>query len=168
MAVERRRGCMDWILHCEIDWEGLSSKPREYSPGIAGALFGAGWWMWLDVFVHSAVVDHNRVPITYHIPGWVATVALVIMNITSRSELAESDDYYTEDNYTGRAKFLLFVSYLTAFAAVAGSVAVLISCVQQQSLVECGVGSVVQCGLVLLSGLLLWAFRTSDSSGYGY
>lgn len=158
---------MDWLLRADIDWEGLSSKPKEYSPGIAGALFGAGWWCWLDVFVHSAAVDHNHVPITYHIPGCVATFALVIMNITSRTELAESDDYNTDDNFTGRAKLLLFISYLTAFGAVAGSVAVLISCVQQQSLVEVGVGSVVQCGLVLLSGLLLWAFRT-ESSGYGY
>ncbi|KAL3152564.1 Transmembrane protein 50B [Trebouxia sp. C0010 RCD-2024] len=167
MALERRRGCMDWLLRADIDWEGLSSKPKEYSPGIAGALFGAGWWCWLDVFVHSAAVDHNHVPITYHIPGCVATFALVIMNITSRTELAESDDYNTDDNFAGRSKLLLFISYLTAFGAVAGSVAVLISCVQQQSLVEVGVGSVVQCGLVLLSGLLLWAFRT-ESSGYGY
>lgn len=158
---------MDWLLRADIDWEGLSSKPKEYSPGIAGALFGAGWWCWLDVFVHSAAVDHNHVPITYHIPGCVATFALVIMNITSRTELAESDDYNTDDNFAGRSKLLLFISYLTAFGAVAGSVAVLISCVQQQSLVEVGVGSVVQCGLVLLSGLLLWAFRT-ESSGYGY
>ena len=158
---------MDWLLRADIEWEGLSSTPKEYSPGIAGALFSAGWWCWLDVFVHSAAVDHNHVPITYHIPGWVATFALVIMNITSRTELAESDDYNADDNFTGRAKLLLFISYLTAFGAVAGSVAVLISCVQQQSLVEVGVGSVVQCGLVLLSGLLLWAFRT-ESSGYGY
>lgn len=158
---------MDWLLRADIDWEGLSSKPKEYSPGIAGALFGAGWWCWLDVFVHSATVDHNHVPFTYHIPGCIATFALVIMNITSRTELAESDDYNTDDNFTGRAKLLLFISYLTAFGAVAGSVAVLISCVQQQSLVEVGVGSVLQCGLVLLSGLLLWAFRT-ESSGYGY
>ena len=168
MAMERPRGCMDWLLRSEIDWDSLSSKPKEYSPGVAGALFGAGWWCWLDVFVHSAAVDHHSVPITYHIPGWVATFALVIMNITSRSELAESDDYYTDDNFTTRAKILLFISYLTAFGAVAGSIAVLISCVQHQTLVEVGVGSVVQCGLVLLSGLLLWAFRSSDSSGYAY
>ena len=46
MAVERRRGCMDWLLYDDIDWETLTSKPKEYSPGIAGALFGAGWWCW--------------------------------------------------------------------------------------------------------------------------
>jgi hypothetical protein len=46
MALERRRGCMDWLLHGDVDWETLTSKPKEYSPGIAGALFGAGWWCW--------------------------------------------------------------------------------------------------------------------------
>ena len=82
-----------------------------------------------------------------------------------------------------------------AFGAVAGSVAVLITCVQHHALVDIGVvsimlsclttgcacmhmlcrlqlkfvcvqGALLQCGFVLLSGLLLWAFRSADSSGY--
>ena len=80
-----------------------------------------------------------------------------------------------------------------AFGAVAGSVAVLITCVQHHELIDIGVvriagsikhsssaqyfwlglshthstqGALLQCGLVLLSGLLLWAFRTSDSPEY--
>ena len=44
---------MDWLLHADIDWETLTSKPKEYSPGIAGALFGAGWWCW-SAFLHCA------------------------------------------------------------------------------------------------------------------
>ncbi|DBA93296.1 TPA: Transmembrane protein 50B [Trebouxia sp. C0005] len=166
MAMERRRGCMDWLLHADIDWETLTSKPKEYSPGIAGALFGAGWWCWVDAFVHSAAVDHKHIPITYHIPGWVATLALIVMNITSRQELAEPEEMYVDDNFTSRAKVLLFISYLMAFGAVAGSVAVLITCVQHHALVDIGAGALLQCGFVLLSGLLLWAFRSADSSGY--
>lgn len=125
----------------------------------------------VDAFVHSAAVDHKHVPITYHIPGWVATLALIIMNITSRQELAEPEEMYVDDNFTvsceaaivacalfikpklcssmdcnglqTRAKILLFLSYLMAFGAVAGSVAVLITCVQHHALVDIGVVSVV-------------------------
>ena len=42
-----------------------------------------------------------------------------------------------------RAKILLFISYLMAFGAVAGSVAVLITCVQHHALVDIGVVSIV-------------------------
>lgn len=41
-----------------------------------------------------------------------------------------------------RAKILLFISYLMAFGAVAGSVAVLITCVQHHALVDIGVVSI--------------------------
>lgn len=54
----------------------------------------------VDAFVHSAAVDHKHIPITYHIPGWVATLALIVMNITSRQELAEPEEMYVDDNFT--------------------------------------------------------------------
>ena len=56
----------------------------------------------VDAFVHSSAVDHKHIPITYHIPGWVATMALVIMNITARHELDEPEDVYTDENFTVR------------------------------------------------------------------
>lgn len=46
MARERSRGCLDWFIYADLDWETVSQKPKEYSPGIAGAAFGAGWWCW--------------------------------------------------------------------------------------------------------------------------
>lgn len=80
-----------------------------------------------------------------------------------------------------------------AFGAVAGSIAVLITCVQNQQLVNIGVvhwhcsaclegrtltcsndvvgilqGGVLQCGFILLGALLLWTFRTSDAEAYTY
>lgn len=52
----------------------------------------------VDAFVQGATVRHQSVPITYHIPGWVATAALVIMNLTSRTQLSEVDDSYEDDS----------------------------------------------------------------------
>ena len=119
---------MDWLIYADLDWETISQKPKEACPGIAGAAFGAGWWCWymsgatnpfgsalapkvtdasitmcmyhrVDAFVHGATVRHQAVPITYHIPGWVATAALIIMNLTSRTQLAEIDDSYEDDSF---------------------------------------------------------------------
>ena len=125
----------------------------------------------VDAFVHSATVDHKHIPITYHIPGWVATLALVVMNITSRRELAEPEELYVDENFAvscttrvncsslvcicakffelhvlqARAKIILFISYLMAFGAVAGSIAVLITCVQHNALVDIGVVCISSC-----------------------
>jgi hypothetical protein len=34
-------------------------------PGVAGALFGAGWWFWVDAVVCSAAA----VPFLHYLPG---------------------------------------------------------------------------------------------------
>jgi hypothetical protein len=49
-------------------------------------------------------------------------------------------------------------------------VAVLVSATQQKDLAGMGVGSVLQCGFILLGSIVFWAFRSgeSSSSGYGY
>ena len=52
-----------------------------------------------SMHLYSAAVDHKHIPITYHIPGWVATLALVVMNITSRRELAEPEDLYVDEHF---------------------------------------------------------------------
>jgi hypothetical protein len=71
-----------------------------------------------------------------------------------------------------RARLWLFVSFLIAAGAVGGSVAVLIattSAAQPKDLMMVGVGSVLQCGFILLASILLWAFRSGESdAGYGY
>lgn len=59
-----------------------------------------------------------------------------------------------------RARLWLLCSFLLAFGAVAGSVAVLVTCTEAGQYVAVGVGSVMQCGCILASSLLLWAFRT--------
>lgn len=65
-----------WFVYGDVDWERLQSAARDYCPTIAGAIFGVGWW----VFVDSLVVSSSagvKVPIVYHIPGWIATLSLV-------------------------------------------------------------------------------------------
>jgi hypothetical protein len=68
-----------------------------------------------------------------------------------------------------RARLWLLVSFVLAFGAVAGSVGVLVSSTAAGSFVAVGVASVLQCGLLLASALLFWAFRSGgDNAGYSY
>lgn len=161
-------GCAHWLIYGEVDWENVNKKLRNWCPLLAGALFGAGWWCWLDAIVYSSAVLHESSPFSYHLPGWVATLALVLMNLMSRDDLAEAYDAYGgDDGAAARARCWLFLSYLIAFAAVAGSVTVLIQCATAKVHVMVGVGALLQCGLILLGGLVLWAFRSEQSEGYG-
>lgn len=43
----------------------LSELLAIFGPGISGAVFGAGWWFWVDAVVCSAV----QVPFLHYLPG---------------------------------------------------------------------------------------------------
>ena len=137
----------------EVDWEYWTAKLKEWGPLLAGALFGLGWWCWMDAIVYQkAVVGEggfrrnarrpaprsararcrlsvrpklsfalhscsappaskaSRVrarkafaaaaaappprragfPFKYWLPGLVATLALLLMNLLSRDQLREA------------------------------------------------------------------------------
>ncbi|KAI7842783.1 hypothetical protein COHA_003529 [Chlorella ohadii] len=157
-----------WFIEGEVDYDWWLGQLQSWGPVVAGALFGAGWWCWADALVYQKAVVGSPYPFSYNWPGIVATLALVMINLLPRRDLAEAGDSL-EEGGEFRARLWLFVSFLIAAGAVAGSVAVLIAAQQQKELAGLGVGSVLQCGLILLSSILLWAFRSGESSsGYGY
>ncbi|CAL8460582.1 g111 [Coccomyxa elongata] len=157
-----------WFIHGEVDWDNLQSKLRAICPFLSGAMFGTAWAFWVDALVYTKTILHESYPFTYNLPGIVATLALIMMNMVSRDDLASMGDMYDSDEGSeGRAKIWLFLSYCVAFGAVAGSIAVLVTCVQNGQHVEVGVGGLVQSGLILVAALLLWGFRTGDETGYG-
>jgi hypothetical protein len=45
--------------------ENLAMLWAIIGPGVAGALFGAGWWFWVDAVVCSAV----KVSFIHYLPG---------------------------------------------------------------------------------------------------
>ena len=59
--------------------------------------FGAGWAFWGDALVYSAGVLGEKYPFSYNIPGIVATIALIMMNLVSRDDLANMGDVYSSD-----------------------------------------------------------------------
>ena len=44
---------------------GLLELWSSYGPGISGAVFGSGWWFWVDAVVCSAI----KVPFLHYLPG---------------------------------------------------------------------------------------------------
>ncbi|KAL6780813.1 hypothetical protein ACKKBG_A08560 [Auxenochlorella protothecoides x Auxenochlorella symbiontica] len=155
----------DWFIYGEVDWDLYNAKLQEWGPLVAGALFGIGWWCWADALVQVSTGESGAYPFRYNWPGIVATLALLLINALPRKDLAEAAESI-EDGVELRARLWLLFSFLTAFAAVGGSVAVLIQCTQQSQFVSVGVGSVLQCGFILASALLLWAYRSDDGGGY--
>ncbi|XP_072978459.1 uncharacterized protein [Typha angustifolia] len=129
-------------------------------PGVAGAVFGAGWWFWVDAVVCSAVM----VSFLHYLPGIFASLAALMFNCVNREDI--SYDYYSP--YGGdsewRLKLWLFVAYVVSFVSLAGAVGLLI----QDSLTDkgpsswTGVAGVLQCVFVLISGLIYWTCHSED------
>lgn len=40
------------------DYDRVTSKLRQYSPGIAGAMFGAAWWCWCALQLLAQVLHY--------------------------------------------------------------------------------------------------------------
>lgn len=143
-------------------WE---TKAKAYGPIASGALFGAGWWFWLDAVVCSGV----KVPFDQYIPGIVATLALVMINCIRRDDLVEYDPF--DDGGFCRSRFWLFLSYVVSFASVVGSVWVLMQHYAANPAaagnVWPGVAGVFQVSCILGSGLLFFVSRTPVDGGYG-
>jgi hypothetical protein len=51
-------------------------QAKSYGPIISGALFGAGWWFWVD----AVTCTPQKVPFDQYIPGIIATLALIMIN----------------------------------------------------------------------------------------
>jgi hypothetical protein len=48
-----------------MDSNNLLAAWPVVGPGVAGAVFGAGWWFWVDAVVCSA----DAVPFLHYLPG---------------------------------------------------------------------------------------------------
>eukprot|EP00271_Cylindrocystis_brebissonii_P013213 TRINITY_DN32888_c0_g1_i1.p1 TRINITY_DN32888_c0_g1~~TRINITY_DN32888_c0_g1_i1.p1 ORF type:complete len:147 (+),score=23.56 TRINITY_DN32888_c0_g1_i1:194-634(+) len=136
---------------------------RKYGPVLAGALFGAGWWTWVDAVVCSTIT----VPFLHYLPGIGASFAGLMVNVVRREDLQQ--DYSPFDEDTCRSRGWLFLAYVIAFVSLAGATTLLILDAHTASTassswlphketisVWTGTAGVLQCGFVLGSGLIYW------------
>ncbi|XP_057532360.1 uncharacterized protein LOC130810354 isoform X1 [Amaranthus tricolor] len=129
-----------------------------FGPGIAGAVFGAGWWFWVDAVVCSAVA----VSFVHYLPGIFASLAALMFNCVRKEDI----DYSPYDEGEWRLKLWLFLAYVISFVSLAASVGLLI----QDALVPSGpsawtgVAGVLQCVFVLISLVKTLDNRHSEMS----
>lgn len=140
-------------------------KAKSYGPMISGALFGAGWWFWVD----AVVCSQHKVPFDRCIPGIIATVALLMMNLVRRDELQDYDPF--DDGGLCRTRFWLFLSYIVSFGSLIGAVWVLAQHYtlnpEMKGEVWPGVAGIFQVTCILASGLVFFVSRTPADGAYG-
>lgn len=142
-----------------MDSNNLLAAWPVLGPGVAGAVFGAGWWFWVDAVVCSAAA----VPFLHYLPGFFASFAALMFNCVNREDIG--DGYYSPyDDSEWRVKLWLFISYVVSFVSLAGAVGFLV----QDALTDTGpsawTGSagILQCVFVLVSGLIYWTCHSED------
>ncbi|KAK8996720.1 hypothetical protein V6N11_020219 [Hibiscus sabdariffa] len=126
-----------------------------FGPGFAGAVFGAGWWFWVDAVVCDAVT----VSFVHYLPGIFASIAALMFNCVRKDDI----DYSPYDDSEWRLKLWLFLAYVISFVSLAASVGLLIqdSVVKSGPSVWTGIAGVLQCVFVLISGLIYWTSHSS-------
>lgn len=146
-------------------WE---DKAKAYGPILSGALFGAGWWFWVD----AVLCNSHTVPFDQYIPGIIATLALIMINCIRRDSLQGQDAF--DDESFCRIRLWLFLSYVVSFGSIVASVWVMIlhyTSHDELSGAEKwpGVACIFQTVFILGSGILFFLSRTpldGDYDGY--
>lgn len=137
--------------------EELESSMRKWAPVVSGGLFSGAWWSWAN-----AVISVKGTYPTKDIwPTLLSCVSLILINLLSRDQLQDISSS-GDDEANTRARIWLLFSFLLAFVAVGGSISVLVAASESGAYEAIGWGSVTSTGLILLSSLLLWRFRSEE------
>lgn len=146
----------------------LEEKVRSHGPGLAGACFGAGWCFWADAVLVNAM-HGNKLGFLEYLPGIIATLAMLLMCVVRRSDLAAFDSFDSA-SYC-RQRFWLFVAYVVSFGSIIGAVTLLLGHMSDDNGPSepyekwIGWAAVLQVTSILGSGLILFTSR-GDGDGY--
>ncbi|CAA2933854.1 transmembrane 50 homolog [Olea europaea subsp. europaea] len=66
-----------------------------FGPGVAGAVFGAGWWFWVDAVVCSSV----KVSFVHYLPGIFASLAALMFNSVKKDDVIDQYSPYDEGEW---------------------------------------------------------------------
>ncbi|OIT35898.1 stromal 70 kda heat shock-related protein, chloroplastic [Nicotiana attenuata] len=95
-------GCTGSMLSCSLLWKSCFEEARHkflgkekviqmdfpelwaiFGPGVSGAVFGAGWWFWVDAVVCSSV----KVSFLHYLPGIFASLAALMFNCVRKEDI---------------------------------------------------------------------------------
>lgn len=130
-----------------------------YGTGIAGALFGIGWWAWID----ACVTSPTKVTFLQTLPGLAATFALVLVNAVRWDEV-QGYDPWNDDGVYCRSRVWLLIAYLVCGGAIAGAAGVMIA----SGGAAVGMAAVMQVACIIGAALLFFVSRSDGEGGDGY
>lgn len=83
--------------------------------------FGAAWWSWADALVSQHGIEgEDSVPFKYSLPGIVATLALILINMVSRDDLVEISEGGEEDVNVGGIGYCCVVCFILCRVEMCG------------------------------------------------
>eukprot|EP01112_Ceratiomyxa_fruticulosa_P017325 TRINITY_DN537_c0_g1_i3.p1 TRINITY_DN537_c0_g1~~TRINITY_DN537_c0_g1_i3.p1 ORF type:complete len:147 (-),score=18.67 TRINITY_DN537_c0_g1_i3:109-549(-) len=130
---------------------------RTMLAGIAGALYGLGWVVWVDAIVYESVKDLKpEIDWLFYMPGFIATFGLIMQNIVNYEGLR--GDSFLSGNYSAQIRAWLLVSFLVSFGSIAAAIWIMIAKWLPPHNSETqwpGVAMVVQAVVIFISSLLL-------------
>lgn len=144
----------------------VEEKVRAHGPGLAGALFGAGWCFWVDAVLVNA--QHgSKLPFLAYLPGIIASLAMILMCMVRRSDLNAFDSFDAAD--FNRQRLWLFIAYVVSFGSIIGACVLLIGRMSEEDSESyerwVGWAAVFQVTSILGAGLVLFMSR-GESEGY--
>ena len=142
----------------------LSDGLRAQGYTASGALFAAGWWVWADAVLtlrHAAGTPLPSTLLLRWTPGLLATLAAILMAAVGASQDGES---YSDGVQSTGASVSLFFAFCAAFAAVVGGAGQVV----WVGGAWLGVATVLQCVLLLGSGLCAFVASSEDGGGGGW
>ncbi|GFS41839.1 hypothetical protein Acr_00g0076610 [Actinidia rufa] len=134
------------------------------APAVAGAVFGAGWWFWVDAVVCSS----SKISLLHYLPGLKLWWFGILESLGHSSGIfaslgafmfccvrREDVDYSPYEDSEERLKLWLFLAYVVSFVSLAAAVTLLIHDSQVKSGPSSwtGTAGVLQCVFVFISVL---------------
>ena len=129
---------------------------KKYGSGLAGALFGLGWFFFID----ALVVTPSKVGFVNYLPGLAASLALLLINAVRLDEI-ESVDPWDDEGVYCRSRVWLLLSYLVCGGSIAGATVIMIA----SGGGGIGLAAVIQVACILGGALLFFVSRSEGENG---
>jgi len=153
----------------------VKSSVLDATAVLAGVLFSAGWWLWIDaniyVEAHLKKLDEKDPTPTilfyYYLPGIFATLGLIMTNLLNLENLNPYSWLFDEAVET-KAKIWLFVSFTICFGGIIAAIWIMIQVFlppNNSGSQWPGIALTLQNFLILLSSFILFWSRSERVKG---
>ncbi|KAL1929572.1 hypothetical protein VTP01DRAFT_1710 [Rhizomucor pusillus] len=150
-------------------FRALSHKARQIGVYSSGILFALGWWVFIDAQVMSSQSQNAKAYMGFEdwVSGILATLGMIVINLIDKSRLHGDAYVYSGSSLVWKARLFLFLGFALIAGGFAGSFCTLIIKYivyfdSAQPYTYYGAAGVVQCGLIMLSTVVLWIAQNTQ------